>query len=1392
MLQNLIPSRLKSLITKRPKGSGGAWRKRALILSGFILAFLIIAHLGVRYVIWPQIEKSKASVEKLIGARIGAEVSMEKLEVSWIGIRPSFEIDGLRFNGQDKTKPLLQIQKISGELSWASFYHLIPYFHDLHIQGAEIYAQRNKKGIISVAGIPIHGNSNDHSAEDWLFSQNEIDIHDVKLVWDDQLNKKAIASLDIQNLSLSNGIRRHIALLRTSTPWSTGPIELEANFVHHLGGQPGNWRDWIGTITWDLKDLNLNQIAKDFTLPLNTLEGKLSSKGKLKIDNGRPDGGETYIAGDNLIIQLAKNEDAIALGRLETNFIQETVNGLNSITTKTFAWRDIDAPKNAALEILSPMTFRWKPPGADGEIKEFGFSSPKILVEDVALFAVNLPLSKKIQQWIKASHADGELQNLDINWSESKSPLSALNIPGGWFKSNKVDFTVSAKLNNLSFVGINKSMPSVTNLSGFISGNQNEGSFSINSTDVVFDVNDLLVDPKIKLDRANGKITWGKQKGNWVISANQLELSNPEITTSLNLNYILGGAKKPDYMTLDMDFAKANLATAYRYLPVGMDKDTKTYLSKAFLGGTVQKGKLHAKGDPNGIPFPKGTDGEFTLNLPIEGAAFSPTPLIPSNQGVWSTLTNMTGLLAMQNSSFVVDVSKANYKQVSLNQFHAEIPNVSAKQLVLMVNGNVQGDAPQILEYIFASPFAKKQEKVEKNLQVTGPINLNIGLKVPLSGPNDANVDIKVDLAGNRAQWSDLPPLENLKGKVRITEIHPEFEDVSANFLGGALKITSMPSTAGNQSFSIAGNISANFLKDYFAKTLKSESVSILQAMSGTSKYEGTLNFNKTGSETNLTFDLRDWASLAPAPAKKQMGTPLNGQITFKTQSNNKSPANRLSWSGKLGDLFEVQGNLGNDDELRYALGVGAPAIIPPQGFSLNLSSAELNLDAWQDFIEGQNKKAIAAKVDNSSADDIQITAQVKRLTFLDRIWPDMNIAANNKNASWQMRLTSPLIAGQVQYQEPTSTHTSGIVSGHLSHLKASDELSSPATVAKPSGSDAKKPETHTIVNKANLVPSAIPSLNLVIDDFIWSKARLGQVKIKTITNKNTLKIESIQANNPQGNSVISGQWNGGTKNEVEHSNIKADLDVKDAGQIIAHWTSQKTVEGGQGKISANAEWDGSPFSPKYETLSGTVNLDLEKGRLLEVNTSGAKLLDVLSLQSLFKFATLDIQGGLGNIVTKGTPFSDINGSFDINNGVAQTRQFSMNLDQARVAMSGQINIPKQTQDLRVTIFPTIDATAGSLAAFAINPIVGLGALIGQYLISHQINRNLQSDYLVQGSWENPEVIPLDQKGQPIDEKTIDSIRSKELLKEQSRPEPRNAPNSSINTAPLNNSTAPR
>ena len=1369
MLQNIIPPRLKSVFGKRPPGLGAGWRKRALILVGVAVALFLIGHLGVRYVLWPQIEKSKASVEKLISARAGVNASIDELRVSWTGIRPAFEIDGLRFEGSNQTQSLLKIQKIYGQLSWKSFYHLAPYFHEIHLEGAEIYAQRNSKGALSIAGIPINSGSSDYSAENWLFSQDAIEVNNVKLFWDDQLNKKSLTFIDISNLSLNNGIRRHQGLITASTPWTKGIIEVKVNFAHRLGGQAGNWHDWIGTLSWNLNNLDLNQIAKDFKLGLNTLEGMLSSNGSLNIDNAQPDGGEFFIAVDNLVVQSSKSEDAIALGRLETNLLQETNDGLIAISTKTFAWRDMGSPKSAPLEKLSPMTFRWRPPGADGEIKEFGFSSPKISMEDIALFAVNLPLSKKVHQWIKNSQAEGELEDLDIHWSESKSALSALNIPGGWFKSNKLGFTVSAKLINLSFVGMNKSIPSVSNLSGFISGNEKEGSFSLNSSKLGLEIYDLLADPKIQLDSANGQITWAKQKGHWVINTKKLALSNPEITSNLNLNYIIGNAKEADFMALDMDFQKANLKTAYRYLPVGMDKDVRAYLSKAFDAGTVQNGRLHIKGDPNQVPFADKQQGEFSLSLPIFGASYSPVPLLPSNQGTWSSFTNINGNIAMTNSNFTVDVAKANHKEVVLSALHAEIPNVSAKQLMVSVNANGQGPAQQLLEYFYASPSGKKQATLEKNLRASGPVDLSLGLKVPLSGSADTNVDLKLSLPGNRVKWADFPPFENLKGKIRITEVNPEFEDISANFLGGAIKITSADQNSNKQNFKIAGDLQANFFKQYFANSSGSQLRTMLNAMSGSIKYEGAIGFNKLGSDSNLRFDFGNWSMNAPMPAKKLAGTPMSGDLSIKTFANEKNNPVRVSWSGKIGNLYAIQGTVNQDDEVRYSLGVGTAPNLPQQGFSVNLASNELNLDEWQDFLAP--KQAPTAQESEPDLGNIQVTAQVKKLTLFDRHWQDVTLSANNKKNVWDMRLGSPQVTGQIQYQEANKLHSNGLVSGRLTKLKLPDSIQDPAAQTN-------------VTAKKSFSPESFPSMDLTIDDLSWSKAQLGQIKIKTSSNNNLLKIDSIQSNNPQGASSITGQWQGGTKNTIDHSALNFSMDVKDAGQIIAHWSTQKSIEGGQGKVSANVEWDGSPFSPKFETLSGKVSINLEKGRLLEVNTSGAKILDVLSLQSLLRFATFDLQGSLGNIVTKGTPFNSINSNFDISNGLAQTQQFNMNLDQARVAMTGQINIPKQTQDLRITIFPTIDATAGSLAAFAINPIVGLGALIGQYLLTSQINRSLQSDYLIQGSWEDPEVIPLDQKGQPVDSKTLNTIRSKDLLKEQSKPSGDNT----ASPAPQNNS----
>ncbi|WP_251370829.1 YhdP family protein [Polynucleobacter sp. Adler-ghost] len=1383
MLVNIIRTRLQSVLQKRPPGFGGRWGKRALILAGVTMAFFVFGHLGVRFVLWPQIEKSKPTIEHLISARLGTNVTMDDVQVSWTGIRPNFVIQGLRFNSASTSTPPLLIENISGQLSWLSFYYLAPYFHEITIDQAQLYAQRDAKGIVSIAGIPIQGNADNFSTGNWLLAQNNIQVNNAKIYWEDQQSRRLKTAIDIQSFRLINGIRSHEGQLITKTPWSPSPIKLEADFVHHLGGQAGNWRDWVGSVSWDFADLKLSQISKDLSLPIYDLGGKINSKGSLKLDGGNANGGQMSLIADQLIVQLNKDEDPLEFGRLETELIQDTDDGLNSLTTKTLAWRNIDSLQTASLEKLSPITFRWRPPKDGGEIKEFGFSSPKIQLEDIALFALNLPLPKKIHQWIKISEADGELQNVDMNWSESQSALSALPIPGNWFSSNKLDFTISAKLNDISFTGVNKSMPSASHLSGNLVSNQKQGNFTLDSRNLELEMSDFLSASEIQLDSAKGEISWSKQKGGWLVNAKKLQLSNSEITTNFDLSYLIGAPKQPDQMTLDMEFVKAKLATAHRYLPVGMDKDSRLYLSKAFESGEIQNGTLHIKGDPNQAPYPAGSAGELNLSLPFSKASFKPAPLLPKSQGVWSALNNVSGSINMKQAVLNIDVDKASYKTVGITKVKAQIPDLSAKNLALLINGSIQGDGSEVLEYLFASPVGIAQANLAKNLSLKGAVNVGLDLKIPLSGSNDVNFDAKINLPGNQAQWGQVPPLENLKGKIRITEINPEFDNVTANFLGGDLKITSAPSSAGNTSFSIGGDINASFIKDYISGNLRSRAhPALLTAMSGSAKYEGLINFNKAGSQTKLNFDLRNWASSAPSPAKKLAGTPMLGELSLNIYPASKNSLVRADWSGKLGGQYFLQGNLNSANEVKNAVGFGSPTPLPQQGISLHLASNELDLDQWVEFLGAGKSKGKTNEVNpsNTPEEDIQVSAQVKKLIALDREWADVSIQSQKKNIAWQLRLNSPQIAGQLQWQPSSTDHPSGFVSGRLARLKVPDQRTFQDLTAKESALQKAAPL------KTPVDPNAIPSLDLTIDDLSWTKAQLGAVKIKSKTSRDLMRLESMQINNPQGNSIIKGQWQARTPNNSELSSFTADVNIKDAGQIIAHWSNSKSVEGGEGKLNASLSWSGSPFSPVYDSLAGKVSLDLAKGRLLEVNSDGAKLLDVLSLQSLFRFATFDLKGSLGNLATKGTPFNSIASNFEIAQGVAQSKQFTMILDQARVAMTGQINIAKETQDLRITIFPTIDATAGSLAAFAINPIIGLGAVLGQYLITNQINRTMQTDYLVQGSWENPEVVPLDQKGQPLDAKTLETIRTKNLLKEQTKP---SSPNSAPASPPANQNT---
>jgi len=463
-----------------------------------------------------------------------------------------------------------------------------------------------------------------------------------------------------------------------------------------------------------------------------------------------------------------------------------------------------------------------------------------------------------------------------------------------------------------------------------------------------------------------------------------------------------------------------------------------------------------------------------------------------------------------------------------------------------------------------------------------------------------------------------------------------------------------------------------------------------------------------------------------------------------------------------------MQGSSATGVPVRQAYGIGQPATLPQNGIALGINTNELDLDAWYAFLKPslaleKARKKGGEPTPSKYADSnvpVEITAQIKKLTLLNRLWSDLQLSATQKDAQLQLQITSPQVAGQIQWQAKKKMDIAGQLSGKLSALRIPEKMDPVTTISQA----AKRQETPQVS------VGELPNINVAIDDFQFGEKSLGKVSLKASRSPTALIINNLQVTNLQDTAAISGVWRGSDGAQKERTEIDITMAIADLGPIAARWGNPKSIEGGDGNISGKLAWNGSVFEPQLATLSGKINVALEKGRLLKVDTTAAKLFSVLSLQSLLRFATLDLQGSLGTVVSQGTAFKTITGDFAVNNGIAKTDNFLMQLDQARVAMVGTIDAPKENQDLRITVFPSIDATSGALAVFAINPIAGLGALIGQYLVTNRINKAMQSDYLVQGSWTDPEIIPLNQQGQPLDPKVLEGIRTKGLLKEQMKP----------------------
>ena len=156
--------------------------------------------------------------------------------------------------------------------------------------------------------------------------------------------------------------------------------------------------------------------------------------------------------------------------------------------------------------------------------------------------------------------------------------------------------------------------------------------------------------------------------------------------------------------------------------------------------------------------------------------------------------------------------------------------------------------------------------------------------------------------------------------------------------------------------------------------------------------------------------------------------------------------------------------------------------------------------------------------------------------------------------------------------------------------------------------------------------------------------------------------------------------------------------------------------------------------------MSGQFNVNMERGQFLKSDPGVARLLGVLSLQSLPRRLTLDFS----DLFSEGFMFDFVRGDVQIQQGIASTNNLQMKGVSAAVLMEGKADIKNETQDIKVVIVPELNAGTASLVYSAINPLVGLSTFLAQFVLRKPLMKSSTQELHVQGTWKDPKVSKVD------------------------------------------------
>jgi len=786
---------------------------------------------------------------------------------------------------------------------------------------------------------------------------------------------------------------------------------------------------------------------------------------------------------------------------------------------------------------------------------------------------------------------------------------------------------------------------------------------------------------------------------------------------------------------VDFNGTVKNLASTklHHYASTAFSADSREWMRRAFVRGTFDLIDLKLKGDLSNFPFNKADQsGVFSLaaqysNMLIDYDYVEPnTPQWPAVEIDQGTL--VLDKLALSVKSNQARVSTVKGQQLSISELELIAPDLWLNPH-LMIRAKSRSFVPDYLAVLSQTPIAQEISPTLDALHVKGEATMLLSVDFDMDQQRASSVKGEINVSDvSIALVKQGLPVEKLNGSIQFTEDQVVVKQMQGEMLGGPISLEGEwgPRV---RNFSVQGALTSVAAEKY-------QSFSKLLAVTGRTTYQAEMKGTENGGfDAQLNSTLEGLTIKLPAPLGKTAGQ--RRPLSVRFLKNNGSKDQRQSLTFSLGNLlngqFEhVPSVRGQTHFSRGSVVMGGPAVLPANGLSVNLGFGPVNWSDWKSLTDQWTSAPTNQTKD--TAPGIfpplqQIRIRSPEFIFAELALHELELMVSRTAAQrWVARLESRETQGVANW----STGPRGLngpVVARFSKLKVGTEGTA----------NGEPPKTEVIDDQQW---SSMPAIDLTVDDFTLFGSRLGSLHLvgENIQNGTQWSIKELELSNPHAKMSAKGTWQ--LKGPQRGVSLDTQIVIADLGKLSDQMGYVNRVYEGSGTVSAKVNWLNFPWVYTYVGLQGTVAVDLKSGVFQHIDSRSARLLEVLSLQSLQRILSFNFR--TGDEFKDGFPWNTIKGEFVITNGLVTTKDLVVRSPIARIALKGGSDLNLKTWDMDADVRPILDMSGAAVAtAFVVNPIAGLSALVSQFLLRNPIERAMSAKYRVKGPWDEPELEPI-------------------------------------------------